>query len=177
MSSSNTSPVEEAPGVRTASRSEVAPIRGWWLTFIAGFVPLSAGIVTLVGLWSAVAQADSRLNTGLGTLGFSYADLASVGEGASAWVELDGSVGGVNVAAAAVAVMVVSRFGLREGRRWAWWFLAFCLIWVGLHDAFMATRFFLATGQPVMVLPYTYVSLMFLGLLRTRRAVFATARS
>jgi hypothetical protein len=31
----------------------------------------------------------------------------------------------------------------------------------------MATRFFLATGAPVMVLPYTYVVLMTAGLLRT----------
>lgn len=177
MSSSETPPLTEAPGDRDRCHSPVVPVRGWWLTCVAGLVPLSAGIVTLIGLWNAVAHADSPVNTGLGHLGFSYADLASVGEGASAWLELNGSVGGVNVAAAAVALIVVSRFGLREGRRWAWWFLAFCLIWVGLHDAVMATRFFLVTGQPVMVLPYSYVSLMVVGLLRTRRAVFGTPRS
>ena len=43
----------------------------------------------------------------------------------------------------------------------------------GLHDATMATRFFAATGQPVLVLPYTYCGLMLVGLLRSRRGVFA----
>jgi hypothetical protein len=65
---------------------------------------------------------------------------------------------------------------LRGGQRWAWWFLAFCLVWVGLHDATMATRFFRATGQPVFVLPYTYCVLMLTGLMRSRRAVFADKR-
>ena len=40
---------------------------------------------------------------------------------------------------------------------WAWWFLMFCLIWVGLHDSIMATRFSIHTGQPLMLLPYTSV--------------------
>jgi len=37
----------------------------------------------------------------------------------------------------------------------------------------MATRFFAATGQPVLVLPYTYCALMLVGLLRSRRVIFA----
>ena len=86
--------------------------------------------------------------------------LSRAGREAPAWVQLSGSVGGVNIVAGAVAVIVVARFGLRGGQRWAWWFLAFCLVWVGLHDATMATRFFYATGQPVLVLPYTYCVLM-----------------
>lgn len=147
-------------------------VRGWALNFAAGFVPLGAGLTSLVTLWRGVADSDEPLWTGLGHLDFSYADLASVGPSASAWLELNGSVGAVNIIAAAVAVIVVSRFGLRQGQRWAWWFLAFCLGWVGGHDAFMATRFFAETGQPIMLLPYTYVTLMTLGLLRTRRQVF-----
>ena len=149
-----------------------ATVPGWRLNFAAGFVPLTAGLTTLVTSWVNVARGDAPLWTGLGQLPFSYSDLAGVGPGAAAWLELNGSVGGVNIVAAAIAVIVVSRFALREGRRWAWWFLAFCLMWVGLHDATLATRFFAATGQPVMVLPYTYVALMTAGLLRSRRAVF-----
>jgi hypothetical protein len=108
-------------------------------------------------------------------LEFSYASLSKAGADASAWVEMIGSVGGVNIVAAAVAVSVVSVFGLRTGQRWAWWFLAFCLIWVGLHDAIIATRFSIHTGQPLMLLPYTYCTLMTAGLLRSRRAIFTAA--
>lgn len=152
----------------TAQRS----IRGCALNFAAGFVPLGAGLTSLVTLWWGVADSDAPLWTGLGHLAFSYADLANVGPSASAWLELNGSVGAVNIIAAAVAVIVVSRFALRQGQRWAWWFLAFCLVWVGGHDSLMATRFFADTGQPIMLLPYTYVTLMALGLFRTRREVF-----
>lgn len=148
------------------------PVPGWWLTYAAGFVPLTAGIVTLVTFWAGAAQPDAPLWTGLGTLDFKYAELSSVSDQAAAWLELLGSVGGVNVAAAAVAVIVVSRFALRGGQRWAWWFLAFCLVWVGGHDAIVATRFFLVTGEPIVVMPYTYVALMAAGLIRTRSAMF-----
>ena len=83
-----------------------------------------------------MVRAKSAWWVGTGSLDFSYTSLSKAGADASAWVELTGSVGGVNIAAAAAAVSVVSVFGLRTGqRRWAWWFLAFCLIWVGLHDA------------------------------------------
>lgn len=148
------------------------PIRGWWVTFAAGFVPLMAGIATLVTFWSGAAHPNASLWTGLGRLDFAYAELSSVSAEAAAWLELLGSVGGVNVVAAAVAVIVVSRFALRHGSRWAWWFLAFCLLWVGGHDAIVATRFFLVTGEPIVVMPYTYVVVMTAGLIRTRSAVF-----
>jgi hypothetical protein len=150
------------------------PTPGWRLTFIAGFVPLVGGLLALLATWVGVVRAGSTWWVGTGTLDFSYADLSKAGSDAAAWVDLTGSVGGVNIVAAAVAVSVVSAFGLRTGQRWAWWFLAFGLIWVGLHDAVMATRFFAHTGQPLMLLPYTYCILMVAGLLRSRRAVFGT---
>ena len=140
---------------------------------MAGFVPLAAGLVVLVTNWVGVARADSDWWTGLGTIDFSYSSLRTAGSDAPRWVELLGSVGGVNVVAAAIAVSVVARFGLRDRRRWAWWFLAFCLLWIGVHDAVMTTRFFVATDQPFMLLPYTYCALMLAGLVRSRRAVFA----
>jgi len=149
------------------------PVPGWRLNFVAGFVPLAAGLTTLLTTWIGVARASSAWWTGVGTLDFSYSSLSRAGLDAPAWVQLSGSVGGVNIVAGAVAVIVVARFGLRGGQRWAWWFLAFCFAWVGLHDATMATRFFTATGQPVLVLPYTYCVLMLVGLLRSRRGVFA----
>ncbi|WP_158070251.1 hypothetical protein [Mycobacterium sp. IS-836] len=155
----------------STSRSTVP---GWKLNFAAGFVPLAAGLTTLLTTWVGVAaRANSAWWTGLGTLDFSYSDLSRAGLDAPAWMQLSGSVGGVNIVAGAVAVIVVARFGLRDGQRWAWWFLAFCFVWVGLHDAIMATRFFSATGQPLMVLPYGYCVLMLAGLVRSRDAVFA----
>ena len=147
-----------------------ATVPGWRLSFVAGFVPLFAGLTTLLSTWIGVARANSPWWTGLATLDFTYAGLS---RDAQAWVQLTGSVGGVNVVAAAVAVILVARFGLRGGHRWAWWFLAFCFGWVGLHDATLATRFFEETGQPVLLLPYTYCVLMLAGLLRSRPAVFA----
>jgi hypothetical protein len=169
-----TSRTSPSPTATAHEDTGARPLPGWRLTFAAGFVPLTAGLVTLLTLWLAVARADSQVWTGLGYLDFTYARLSSAGVDADAWVQLIGSVGGVNVAAAAVAVIVVSRFALRDGQAWAWWFLAFCLLWVGLHDAVMATRFFLATGAPVMLLPYTYVALMTAGLIRTRGVVLNT---
>jgi hypothetical protein len=125
--------------------------------------------------WINIARADTLWWTGFGTLGFSYSSVQKLGSGAAAWVELIGSVGAVNIVGAAVAVIVVARFGLRNGQRWAWWFLGFCLLWIGVHDAVMATRFFLVTGQPFLLLPYTYCALMIGGLLRSRHAVFGRA--
>ena len=83
---------------------------------MAGFVPLAAGLVVLVTSWVGVARADSAWWTGLGTLDFSYSSLRAAGSDAPRWVELLGSVGGVNVVAAAIAVSVVARFGLRDRR-------------------------------------------------------------
>jgi hypothetical protein len=119
-----------------------------------------------------VVHGGDPLWTGLGRLDFLVAGLGAAGSDAVPWVELIGSVGGVNVIGAAIAVIVVGRFGLRDGRRWAWWFLGFCFVWIGIHDAVMTMRFFLVTDQPFMLLPYSYCVLMLAGLLRTRKAVF-----
>jgi hypothetical protein len=153
--------------------SPPSTIPGWRLCQAAGFVPLLAGIVVFLTNWLNIARADSPWWTGVGTLGFTYHGLAGAGAGAAIYVALVGSIAGVNVVGAAVAVIVVARYGLRNGQRWAWWFLLFCLIWIGLHDAVMTTRFFAATGQPFMLLPLTYSTLLLAGLLRSRRTVFS----
>lgn len=162
-------PQSATPVTSTPRNTDVA---GWKFNAAAGIVPFLAGAVTLATTWLGVAHADAPWPTGLSSLGFSFSSLPAAGDGLQQWVQLTGSVGGVNVIAAAVAVSVVARFGLRTGQRWAWWFLAFCFVWVGLHDAVAATRFFAETGQPVMLMPYTYCTLMIVGLLRSRAAVF-----
>jgi hypothetical protein len=149
------------------------PVPGWRFNFIAGFVPLAAGLLMLMATWVGVTHPDSAWWIGSGTLDFTFGGLSSAGPAAGSWVQVVGSVGGVNVAAAAVAVSVVAWFGLRAGRRWAWWFLLFSLLWVGLHDAVAATAFFAQTGAPLMLMPYTYCVLMIVGLVRSRRAVFS----
>ncbi len=110
------------------ARAVTQPIPGWRFNYAAGFVPLLAGVLVLVTTWINVARASSPWWLGIGSLGFSYASLSAPGASAAAYVELLGSVGGVNIVGAAIAVIVVARFGLRNGQPWAWWFLAFCLV-------------------------------------------------
>ncbi|MFL0243483.1 hypothetical protein ACJH6J_29935 [Mycobacterium sp. SMC-18] len=153
----------------------IVPVPGWRLTFAAGFVPITAGLIILAVTWISAVRANSPYWLGTGTLDFTHASLT---HDAAAWLDTNGSVGGVNIIAAAAGVLVISRFGLRAGHRWAWWFLAFSFVWVGLHDAVMATRFFFDTGQPFMLMPYTFCALLAAGLLRSRRAIFgATTKS
>lgn len=116
-----------------------------------------------------VACRDALWWIGTGSLDFRFGGLSSTGPDTGSWMKGIGSVGGVNVAAAAVAVSAVARFGLRPGHRWAWWFLLFSLLWVGVHDAVVATLFFMKTGAPLMLTPYTYCALMIAGLARARR--------
>src|SRR6476661_1597355 len=99
-----------------------APVAGWWLNFVAGLVPVLAGLVVLAVDWFGVLRADSPLWTGLGNLGFLYSSLDA----------------GVRCG---VAVCVVARFGLRGRRRWVWWFPCFCFVWIGVPDSVMTTRF------------------------------------
>src|SRR5262249_45417851 len=153
-------PVHKPVSALTEPEIKSISVPGWRLTFTAGFVPLIAGLLVVLVTWVGIVRAGSAWWVGTGSLDFSYASLFRAGSDAPVWVELTGSVGGVNIVAAAVAVSVVSMFGLRSGQRWAWWFLAFCLTWVGLHDAIAATRFSIHTGQPLMLLPYTYCILM-----------------
>ncbi|HSS23273.1 MAG TPA: hypothetical protein VLL82_02430, partial [Mycobacterium sp.] len=79
----------------TPDRSSGAPthdaaVPGWRLNFVAGFVPLFAGLTMLVSTWLGVARANSAWWTGIGTLDFSYSSLSRAGLDAPAWVQLTG---------------------------------------------------------------------------------------
>ena len=120
---------------------------GWKWNFAAGFVPLLAGLLVLLTSWWSMSHSDTPWFLGISSLNFSFDQLRATSSAAGPFVEVLGSVGGVNIVAGAVAVIVVSRFAVRRGQAWAWWFLFFCFIWVGLHDAWSATKFFLHTGN------------------------------
>lgn len=172
MSTTPMGPLRDAVLRDGRSQRSITRAPGWRLTFLAGFVPLLTGVWILATHWFDITHPDAAWWIGFGNLDFTYASLDAVGTQAQPLVEMLGSVGSVNIVAAALGVIVVSRVGLRSGQRWAWWFLAFCFVWVDLHDATEATRFFLATGQPVMAMPISYCALMLGGLLRSWRAVF-----
>lgn len=156
-------PPVDSPGHRASN--------AWKFAFAAGVAPLLAGLTVLLTTWVNAARPSKPWWTGLGTLGFTFHGIGTAGSGSAAFLQTLGSVGGVNIVGGAVAVMVVSRFGLREGRAWAWWTLAFFLGWVGLHDLFMAVRFLFATGQPLAVFPAFYCAMMAIALVRSRGLV------
>jgi hypothetical protein len=147
-------------------------VPGWRLSFAAGFVPLIVGLTFLITDVFHVSSIDRLWWTGLGSLRFSLKDLVASGPDADAFITLLGTVGPFNIIGAAVPAIAVSRYGLREGRKWAWFALAFDLVWIGFHDAFAAFRFYLATGQLAFLFPFTFVTLMFLGLAKSRARIF-----
>ncbi len=105
----------------------------------------------------------------LGPLGFSIAEIERASAPLAAYFEL---VGSVNVTAAAVYVWITCWFGLRRRERWAWWALAFSLLWVGGNDRFAAARYTIVTGIPFVVAPLTFCVLMAAGLGLTYCGVF-----
>ncbi|MCU0699477.1 MAG: hypothetical protein MUC96_23470 [Myxococcaceae bacterium] len=151
-------------------------VRGWSWTFAAGLVPLLAGAGTLLVAWTSMLAPSAPWGSPLAPVGFTFSQLAALSGDAAAYVELSSSVGGVNIIAAAVGVLVVSRQGLRQGARWAWLFLVFSLVWMDLHDAWSAWRFHLATGDVSFVMPFTFCTLMVIGLVRSFPFVFSSGR-
>ena len=97
------------------SANPTAPPGGWRLSLFAGFVPLTAGLTTLLSTWIGVAGANSAWWTGLGTLDFSYSTLARAGNDAPAWVQLTGSVGGVGVTDVMTGSICVVGTGMSGG--------------------------------------------------------------
>lgn len=147
-------------------------VKGWKWNFYAGLVPLTAGFMTLLMTWISILNAKTNWGLPGSSLNFSFEQIAHLNEQLAAYVELSSSVGGVNIVIGAIAVMVISRYGLRDGHKWSWFYLLFSLVWVGFHDAWSATRFFLATGNPSLILPYLYCLLMSTGLIKTYRGIF-----
>lgn len=69
-----------------------------------------------------------------------------------------------------VAVLVLTAFGLRRGRRWGWWSLLAILLWTGLAES----AIFVPAGRfPV---PLVVMLIGLAGLWIARPAVFAPAK-
>jgi|GEM_PF-4267535 len=138
----------------------------------AGFVPLTAGVFTLLTGKISILNAYSDWSFWIYSLSFGFGDIQAVDPQAGAFVALLTDVAGVNIVSAALAVVLISRFALPRGHKWAWWYLLFAFVWVGISDAYGATQFYLETGAPMLIMPWTFCVLMAVGLLKTRAQVF-----
>jgi len=147
-------------------------ITGWKWTMFAGFIPFMAGILMFLTTKTSVANEDAVWSFWIYSLNFSFADISAVDAQAGPLTVLLGDLAGVNIVSAALAVILISRYALRHGQKWAWWYLLFSLIWVGFNDAYGVTVFFLETGAPMLVMPWGFCILMPIGLLKTRTQVF-----
>lgn len=145
------------------------------LILAAGLVPFSAGISGYALGFVSRARPDDEWRSALGPLGFSFAAIERSSAALAAYFELAGAVGSVNVTAAAVYVWITCWFGLRHRARWAWYALAFSLLWVGGNDLFAAARYTSETGIPFVVAPLSFCLLMIAGLALTRGAVFGAS--
>lgn len=147
-------------------------ISGWRWTMIAGFVPLFAGLFMLLTSKLSIAREESVWTFLIHSLNFSFGDLSAVDPQAGPLVVLLADLASINIVSAALAVILVSCFALRHGHKWAWWYLLFSLVWVGFNDAYGVTAFFLATGAPMLAMPWSFCILMAIGLFKTRPQVF-----
>ena len=147
-------------------------ITGWKWTMFAGFIPLTAGLFMLLTSKISFANADSDWTFLIHNLSFGFGDLAAVDPQAGPLVVLLADLASINIVSAALAVVLISRFALRHGQKWAWWYLLFSLVWVGFNDAYGVTVFFLETGAPMLVMPWSFCILMAVGLFKTRTQVF-----
>ncbi len=147
-------------------------ITGWKWTMAAGFIPLTAGLFMLLTSKISFANHDSVWTFLIHNLNFSFGDLAAVDPQAGPLVVLLADLASINIVSAALAVILVSFFALRYGYKWAWWYLLFSFVWVGLNDAYGVTRFFLETGAPMLIMPWGFCILMAIGLFKTRPQIF-----
>ncbi len=147
-------------------------ITSWKWTMFAGFIPLTAGILMFLTSKTSVLNEDAAWSFWIYSLNFSFANISAVDSQAGPLIVLLADLAGVNIVSAALAVILISRYALRYGRKWAWWYLLFSLIWVGFNDAYGATVFYLETGAPMLAMPWGFCILMAIGLFKTRTQVF-----
>lgn len=146
-------------------------IIGWKWTMFAGCVPFIAGLFMLVTSKLSFSNPESAWSFVIHSLNFSFSDLSAVDSQAGPFIVLLSDLGSINIVSAALAVILISRYALRYGQKWAWWYLLFSLIWVGFNDAYGVTAFYLETGAPMLIMPLTFCTLMTIGLIKTRKCI------
>ena len=140
----------------------------WKWNFAAGFVPLTAGFVTLITSMISKSNGGLRWNLILKKLDFSYHDIVSVSENSGDFFDLILSVSAVNIIIGAFSIIMISRYALKYQHRWAWWYMLIALIWLGFQDAYGAYIFYNNTGAPLFIMPFTFCTLMAIGLIKSR---------
>ena len=147
-------------------------ITGWKWTMAAGFIPLGAGLFMLLTSNLSMANAESNWSFLIHSLNFSFADFSAVDPQAGPFVAFLAALTHVNIISAAVPVILISKFALRYGHKWAWYYMLFMLIWEGFNDVYGVTVFYQETGAPMFVMPWVFCILMATGLYKTRNQIF-----
>ena len=114
----------------------------WKWNFAAGFVPFTAGFVTIITTLLSKSNGEASWNLILMQLDFSYHDMVAVSANSGDFFDLILSVSGVNIVVGAFSVIMVARYALKDGHRWAWWYMLVALLWLGFQDAYWAYIFF-----------------------------------
>ncbi|MEM7548288.1 MAG: hypothetical protein AAF363_01340 [Bacteroidota bacterium] len=143
----------------------------WKWNFAAGFVPLTAGFVTLITSAISKSNGSSSWNLILNKLDFSYHDIVVVSENSGDFLDLILSVSAVNIITGAFSIIMISRYALKYQNKWAWWYMLVSLIWLGFLDTYSAYVFYAKTGTPLFIMPFAFCILMALGLIKSREIV------
>ena len=143
----------------------------WKWNFAAGFVPLTAGFVTLITSMISKNNGDSSWNLILKKLDFSYHDIVAVSENSGDFFDLVLSVSAVNIIIGSFSIIMISRYALKYQYKWAWWYMLVALVWLGIQDAYSAYIFYTKTEAPLFIMPFTFCTLMAIGLIKSREIV------
>ena len=119
------------------------------------------------------SNPNSKWNLVLGKLDFSFNDIVNVSQDSQTFFELLSSLSSVNIIIGAFSVIMISYYALKTKQKWAWWFMLIALVWLGFQDAYSVFVFYLETGIPMFIMPFTFCTLMIIGLVKTKKQIFS----
>ncbi|APD07174.1 hypothetical protein UJ101_01658 [Flavobacteriaceae bacterium UJ101] len=147
-------------------------IKHWQWNFAAGFIPFTAGFIMLITSLISKNNPNSEWNLILGKLDFSFHDISNLSHNSGDFLELLSSLSSVNIIIGAFSIIMISYFALKHKQKWAWWFMFIALIWLGFQDAYSVFIFYTKTGISLFIMPFTFCTLMTIGLILTRKQIF-----
>lgn len=151
-------------------------IKSWKWNFAAGFIPFMAGWTMFITSMMSKSNPDSTWDLVIAKLDFSYNDMINVSEDSGDFLDLISALSSVNIIIGAFSIIMISRFALKDGHKWAWWYMLVALIWLGFQDAYSVFRFFTETGVPFFIFPFMFCILMAIGLVLTRKEMFKSEK-